>query len=525
MGYKATINNINCSLDAYDDEGFSMDLNNYSAGDYSLYLSCPDGYIFVTAPVISYIDSAGFEDTETFNKRTDTDYYLDIYLSSDCIIDAVAKVNRQYLSINTPDNTSVNVTDTNGFIIENDSLEKGNTYNIKVIPAFGYLLNSGTLTYTDSDGFEESTDLTEGAATVTPYSNITLTVNVEKDVNVEWHIENNLVNASYVPEKVYMKDVTRITITANDNYYFKEKPSVSYQGDEGFYIDIPLTKVSDTVYYCETPSVISQYPSWMMINGTAETDTPITDKYGIIKVFNPTVEELQAIAKKRFITATSAGVSIIDLGEYISKLFKLYCNVNTGGKADVSLAGYDLDVKADVVTQYETIVDCGRITIEGFYNNALDYTDTIIEIFVPFVGDRTLEPVKVMNERIRLVYKVNIITGDCVAFITNGAGDTIYKFNGSMSFKIPYILNDGAGYREKDISDTDLSLMGFVPTVTVRSKKALNITNTIQNNYKRDIIANFNGYHEFTDFFIDNVYIVDDEKRELKELLESGVII
>ena len=39
------------------------------------------------------------------------------------------------------------------------------------------------------------------------------------------------------------------------------------------------------------------------------------------------------------------------------------------------------------------------------------------------------------------------------------------------------------------------------------------------------LIYNFNGYHEFIDFYIDNLYLVDDEKKQLKNLLESGVIV
>ena len=524
MGYKATINKINCTFTAQDEEGYNMSTSNFSEGTYSMEISCANGYSFVSTPVLTYIDESGYEETANFNKVSDIKYTLTLYLDSDIIVDAVAKVNKTYYSINVPDNVSVTLTDTNGFIIANDSIEEGTTYTVTVTPDTGYTVRSGNCVFLDEEGYTSTVYLSNNIATVKPYSNITLSVTLDKETRPIWKINDKLTNAIYEPTTIYRDETTIVSVIANDNYYWNELPKVNYYDAEGYKVYLTGVKVSDVRVDFTISSDIGTSDNILDIEGEAVQSTPITEKYGIIKVFNPTSEELKAISKKRFIV--DYGIpTILDLGMYISKLFKLYCNVDSSSTGEINLGSYDIGVTSKVVSNYEVTVDCGRVFVEGFYANALDYTDTIIDMFIPFIGTERLDTEKVMGEYIRLIYKVNVLNGDCVAIITNGYGDTIYRFEGNMSFTIPYKTNDKDYNEAYGYKSDDKSLLGFTPILYIRSKVALECEGTIQDNYKRDVISNFNGYHEFTDFDVDNMYIVEKEREEIKQLLESGVII
>lgn len=530
MGYKLTVNKINCNISITDRDDYKIDYNNYSEGEYDITISCDSNYTFVTAPVISYIDSEGFEDTEYFEQITDTRYGLTIYLDSDAIIDAVAKINKTYLHINTPQHTNVIVTDSNGFVINNDSLESGTTYNITVKPKDGYTVNDTEISYTNINGESVTTSIENESVSITSSSDIVITTNVLLINRYIWETYNKLTNAYFEPSLIYCDEVTLLSVIANDNYYFNDLPEIYHYDDAGIIKKLKGTRISKnrvdfTIPVMNRNQYVTRRP--LFISGVAVTDNLVSKKYGIINVYNPTPEELEALSKIRYNNIRNGTtVEVVDMAKHISKLFKLYCNVATSEKAEIKLADLKTKVKANVVSDYEITVDCGIRKITGLNDNILDYTETVLEMFIPFVGIKTLDTTKVINETIRLLYKVNVINGDCVAFIINSSGDAIYEFKGNMSFNIPYIMNDRTtGYSEKEASDTDLSLMGFIPTLYIRSKIMLDNADTIQNNYQRDYIYNFNGYHEFIDFYIDNLYLVDDEKKELKNLLESGVIV
>ena len=529
MGYKLTVNKINCEVSVTDREGYKIDYNNYIENEFDITITCDSNYTFVSAPVISYINEEGYEDTEYFEQISNTKYGLTIYLDSDAIIDAVAKINKTYLHVNTPLYTEVIITDSNGFVINNDSLESGVTYTLTIKPKAGYSINDTQVSYKNING-EDITVNIENEITFTSSSDIIVTTNVLLINRYVWEVYNKLTNATFEPSLIYCDEVTLLSIIANDNYYFNDLPEVNYYDDIGVIKKLKGTRISKnridfTIPVMNHNQYVTRRP--LFISGVATTDNFVSKKYGIINVYNPTPEELQALSKVRYNQIKNGtSVSIVDLAQYISRLFKLYCNVATDSKAEIKLADVKTKVKADVVSDYEITVDCGIRKISGLNDNILDYTETVLEMFIPFVGIKTLDTVKVMNETIRLLYKVNVINGDCIAFIINSLGDAIYEFKGNMAFNIPYIMNDKAtGYSEKEASDTDLSLMGFVPTLYIRSKIMLDNADTVQNNHKRDYIYNFNGYHEFIDFYIDNLYLVDDEKKQLKNLLESGVIV
>ena len=91
----------------------------------------------------------------------------------------------------------------------------------------------------------------------------------------------------------------------------------------------------------------------------------------------------------------------------------------------------------------------GTIQIPEYYGNRLDYAATSCTIFLPFIGDYPLDLMDVMGGSLSLTYRIDIATGDCVAFLlgTDRRGlTTISKeYKGNCAFRLPVSGSDNGG--------------------------------------------------------------------------------
>lgn len=91
----------------------------------------------------------------------------------------------------------------------------------------------------------------------------------------------------------------------------------------------------------------------------------------------------------------------------------------------------------------------GTIQIPEYYGNRLDYSQTTCTIFLPFIGDYPLDLMDVMGGSLSLTYRIDIATGDCVAFLlgTDRRGlTTISKeYKGNCAFRLPVSGSDNGG--------------------------------------------------------------------------------
>lgn len=102
------------------------------------------------------------------------------------------------------------------------------------------------------------------------------------------------------------------------------------------------------------------------------------------------------------------------------------------GNTASGVQGYKL-----MTTFYE--VDCGSINVTEYYNNFADYR-TEIQIFLPFIGLRDIPVNDCMKGKIKVVYHVDVFTGQCLAFIqtyTGNAWHVTASYNGSIACQIP----------------------------------------------------------------------------------------
>lgn len=127
----------------------------------------------------------------------------------------------------------------------------------------------------------------------------------------------------------------------------------------------------------------------------------------------------------------------------IQKLCYYPFEVEKGEVANIWIGNADSGISAPRVVKQFQEIDFGDLQIKEYYGNALDY-ETDIAIFLPFIGEKTLSCVDIMGGTINLKYRVDILTGACVAIIStvrvqNGVTlkSVLYTFSGDMSNEVP----------------------------------------------------------------------------------------
>lgn len=333
-------------------------------------------------------------------------------------------------------------------------------------------------------------------------------------------LENCTINQDY---NNWCYDFT-IIVTANEGYDFQSNtPFIEYADKSGNHFYPEFEKISDTVYQIEYEGTSDR----VFLTAIATKSTDIKNKYGLVSIYNPSPNDLIKISKIRFESfSTSEGLQYIDTAQYLIALFRLYCKVEVVGRERVYFGKYDMQVDCPIVDGDILILDCGNVEIQEKYHNSIDYNNTDIEIYLPFIGFVTLKTTDFMNCSVNLKYQVNIINGDSLAILSVENNELLTQ-NCNISFKIPYTMEDNKKvYSEIDANHNYLnSLQPFLYI-----KRSILNDNRIKPYNKSSLwgkIGNFTGYSEINDveLSIQNQHITYTEIAEIKQLLANGVIL
>lgn len=81
--------------------------------------------------------------------------------------------------------------------------------------------------------------------------------------------------------------------------------------------------------------------------------------------------------------------------------------------------------------------DCGTVTLQKYWGSALDYApNTKVQLMLPYIGSVQLNTDEVMGQQIGLKYRIDLLSGSCVAMVTVN-GNVLYQFTGECSVSIP----------------------------------------------------------------------------------------
>lgn len=178
----------------------------------------------------------------------------------------------------------------------------------------------------------------------------------------------------------------------------------------------------------------------------------------------PGINTLPDIRTKNFIKIyTPTDTELYNLSAYlwgntfdISQLKKLFANpfdtiislslvpvtIPTAGTTTVKIGNIDSGISVAIAGQQYVDVDCGYIDIAEYWGAYLDYAPyTKIDLFLPFIGYKTLNTDEIMRGKLYIKYRIDILTGACVAFLYNDVA-VLYQYVGNCSLQIPITAAD-----------------------------------------------------------------------------------
>ena len=129
--------------------------------------------------------------------------------------------------------------------------------------------------------------------------------------------------------------------------------------------------------------------------------------------------------------------------ENIQKLYYLPYDVEVSASETVKIGNTDSNIQGNRIVKQFQEIDFGNIDITEYYGNTLDY-NTELSIYLPFIGEKTLNIYDIMGGSLNLKYRVDILTGNCIAILSivrkqNDVtlNSVLYTYIGDMSNSVP----------------------------------------------------------------------------------------
>ena len=494
------------------------------SSSYSVTVTCKTGYQFVGIPQLSVKDSEYTDPvslTVSSDKLTATGE-IEVWDRSD-----VLKLDGETETI--PVVSDVTVTNNITGTTESHTFADG-TVSIRVICADTRKRYVGCkASYGDvSVDFPvtDSSDITVTLENVPTGTNIALTGECRyvASVNTDyltgctitgikpWYIENETVTA---------------TLTANKGTYFKTVPQMQYVCgatvfDRNFDFTVSEDKKTATISQKLAFPRESIEIATIQFVGSTVPEKVVTG-YGSINVYSVNDSILNQFSKARFQSSTGE-VSLAydtDLGDYVNKLHKVFCDVGEVTETTIKCGNYDTLIKADSINNPVVTVDFGNVTLPVNNSDSSDFNATV-KVFIPFKGFVAVDA-DFIGKTLNLKYDVDLVTGDGCYKISVGdviisqdvvkvSSDVIYKTSKNMN--LATIGSSGFS--------TDY-LKGLKPFVVMKYYEPLQDRYNNDNSVK--VLSDVTGFAKFKDITLPTIDCLNSEYNEIVSLLSKGVIL
>lgn len=443
-----------------------------------------------------------------------TKNYPPFYIIMDAVRDSTITLRTLNITNNIPNST-----------VEYEQTSSKN-FNIKLTCANGF---TGTpqITYTDDYGSERTKEMTVSGNVAT----ITVTIDAyTDDVTFSYKqvepqtipVTYDLSNCSVIgekPDSVLLNETLSVTVQATANTTLKTVQIVynnSYGEEE--IVDGEIDETGKTGFVSFTPT--SNDITYIEVRATATTDEPTIKGYGAINVYKVTLENLDEFSKKRFFTATDGTNAIVNLGDYVNRIKRVFVDIPTSGNDTLKCGNYDtkisvLSPKTDIVT-----VDFGNVTLTGENENSHDY-ETKIKLFVPFFGFVDIDS-SYINKTVNLTAKINIITGNGIMQISCD-GVPFHFENVSFSRDVIYRTANESLKLVGDDDFNELNLYGFEPYFIVESTTTVNVPINDTKEQKR--VGDVTGFAQFENVNLNAANLLVGEYDDIISQLETGVYL
>lgn len=389
------------------------------------------------------------------------------------------------------------------------------------------------LSYVDTSGANKTVDVQSGNSdrltfSVSDYDSTkdaTVTGSLEYSILISGSFTNCTVTG--LREYYRLTDTLNVTLTANEGDTFgdDERPVLTYKDrrNNSYAIDCEVSEGGGVATF--STDVLSSYniAVYLAASGGA---TPVTviRQYGTVNYYRVTLDQLDEFARKRFFTVTLSGESSqlqsIDLGDFVTKLKRLYCDVPTFGTDTIHCGNYNTRVSVSVPRSDVLTLDFGAITIPTYNSSSLDFQSEFT-LYAPFVGNVSI-PSDWAGRALGLRYLVNTFVCQAVCVISID-GNEIEHRECDPTTNLYYVVSNSTGAVGDD-NYTVSYLSGLEPYLLVKHWTALPaFANSTVSTVK---LGDANGFVAVDDHYTPPLSgALGDEIEEVGNLLHNGVYI
>ena len=391
----------------------------------------------------------------------------------------------------------------------------GNTYgSYSVVPVVSYKNESGT----ETTG-EMSVNGKIATFSVPVATNETVTITgtftpetPQKDVPITYNVTNCTVLPQ--PQTVKTGNTLNLTVIPNTNYKLDSCNLIWFDGTK----DNTISVTGGVISFPVPDSCVA-----ITVKAVASVITNIGKNYGAINVYCVTLDNLDAFSKQRFfeIKDDSQGIyEEVNLGIFVNRIKRIFTNVPVSGTDYLRCGNYNTGITVQTPEKDVISLNFGDVTLTGLNGDSEDYNAQIL-VFIPCRGFVAIDS-KYIGKTINLSFKVNVITGDAVAFLScDGVVFQLESF--SLSRDVIY----KTGTPELNIVGgtqwDEQILYGLEPYVIITQNTTVN--KPVNNTQESVTIGDVTGYARFENVDLDTVNLLVDEYNTIISELENGVYL
>lgn len=410
--------------------------------------------------------------------------------------------------------------------LNNGTVNKGEEITITLSANNGFSFSgvAPTVDYettgTPSTVFNVASDKLTASVTITPNDNFTINANayeIKTFVKVTYNLANCI--SSLTGETVEKGREITVTVTANENAIFDGITPNVYYIEHG----IPKT-VNFTLDTEKKTGTLTFTPNFnFTLNAKANVIEPVAKNYGAINVYKVSLENLDAFSKQRFskvVDETTGATQTVNLGVYVNRIKRIFANVPVSGTDNLKCGNYDTKIvvespKTDILT-----IDFGNVELIGANGNNEDF-NAQVQMFIPCRGVVSIDS-KYIGKTINLTIKVNVITGDAVAFISCDRVE--FQFESfSLSRDVIYRTGDNDLNIVGGDKWNEEILYGLEPYVLITENLTVNVP--VNNTQENVTINAVTGFAQFANVNLNAANLLVSEYDEIISQLETGVYL
>lgn len=327
-----------------------------------------------------------------------------------------------------------------------------------------------------------------------------------------WYVENETVTAK---------------LTANNGTYFKTVPQMQYTSGntvDNDYFDFTVSEDNKTATIEQKLSYSKESIKLATISfvGSTTPEKEITG-YGSINVYRVNDSILNQFSKARFITDKGEASLAYDndLGDYVNRLHKVFCDVGEVTGTTIKCGNYDTLINADSINEPVFTLDFGNVSLPVNNSDSSDFNATV-KVFVPFKGFVSVDS-DFIGKTLNLKYDIDLVSGDGCYKLSIGdiivsqdvvkvSSDVIYK-----TVKTFDLTTIGSSSYNSDY------LQGLKPFVVMKYYEPLKDRYNNDNSIKK--LSDVTGFAKFKDITLPNIECLNTEYNEIVSLLTKGVYL